>query len=79
MPRQVGLRPDVLADRDADAPAQDFHRRIRVGRLEVARLVEDIVGRQQGLAHDATRVSALEHGGGIVKRLAGRGRGSAAR
>ena len=47
--RGLALPPDVLADRDAHALAAERAHPPRGGGLEVARLVEHVVGRQQGL------------------------------
>ena len=46
---EVAVVPDVLADADGGAPAGDVERLETGARLEVAVLVEDVVGRQQAL------------------------------
>ena len=47
---EVAVVPDVLADADAEPPAADVEDLRAVERLEVAVLVEDVVGGQQRLA-----------------------------
>ncbi len=47
---EIAIVPDVLADADADPRAAEIEHLRAVKRLEVAILVEDVVGRQQRLA-----------------------------
>ena len=47
---EVAIVPDVLADADAEPRAAEVEHLRAVERLEVAVLVEDVVGRQQRLA-----------------------------
>ncbi len=47
---EVAIVPDVLADADAEPHAAELENLRSVKRLEVAVLVEDVVGRQQRLA-----------------------------
>ena len=67
--RQVALRPDVFADGDADLFAAEDQRHHAPRRLEVAVLVENIVGGQKRLVRFRNRRARLQEGGGIVKRL----------
>ena len=59
--------PDILADRQADFVPVEIDRRVFLCRLEIAVLVEDIVGREQGLEDEARRSAFFENGGGIEK------------
>ena len=68
-PRQVALGPDVFADGDADLFAAEDQRRDAPRRLEVAILVENIVGGQKRLMRLRHRRAGLQEGGGIVKWL----------
>ena len=65
--------PDVLANGDAHFCAENFHRRVAGGRLEVAVLVEHVVSRQQRLVADGADLAVLQHGGGVLRRAAGVG------
>ena len=65
--------PDVLADGDAHLGAEDLHRRVIGRRLEVAILVEHVVGRQQRLVANGGHLTALEDGGGVAGWPAGVG------
>ena len=47
---EVAIVPDVLADADAEPPPAEIQHLRTVKRLEVAVLVEHVVGRQQRLA-----------------------------
>ena len=47
---EVAVVPDVLADADAEPAAAELEHLRAVERLEVAVLVEHVVGRQQRLA-----------------------------
>ena len=67
---EVVVAPDVFADGDAAAVACDFNRCAAFRRLEVARLVEDVVGREECFVNFANGVSALEDGGGVAKGAA---------
>ncbi len=56
------LPPDVLADRDADAAAAELEYPPLAGGLEVARLVEDVVGGEEGLGLGEDEGPARDHG-----------------
>ena len=64
--------PDVLADRDGHAPARDAQDERAVARLEVAALVEDVVGRQQALAVEGDAPSSARGDGGVEDAPAAR-------
>jgi len=69
--------PTVLADDDADPPAGD-HDDVALGRrvgLEVTRLVEDVVRRQQRLGGDDAPRAAVQQRDGVVQRPAAAGLG----
>ncbi len=66
--------PDVLADRDAQAHALELERRHGAGRLEVAVLVEDVVGGQQRLLPAPRHAPLAAERDRVHQRLA-RGRG----
>ena len=66
--RQKFFRPDVLANRDADIFPRDAHGSRPSRRLEVARLVEHVVSRQQGFADFFHRRTAAQQGGDIAER-----------
>ena len=51
---EVAIVPDVLADADAEPAAAELEDLRAVERLEVAVLVEDVVGRQERLAKPLT-------------------------
>jgi hypothetical protein len=68
---EVGVVPDVLADGEGDLLAAEFDGRDFLGGLEVAVLVEDVVGRQERLHHAMRDLAALDDGGGVVERAAG--------
>ena len=55
---EVAIVPDVLADADAEPPAAELEDLRAVKRLEVAVLVEDVVGRQERLAEALLDASA---------------------
>ena len=65
--------PGVLADGEGNGQAADFDHRLLFGGTEVARLVEDVVGRQQHLVLAEDDAPAFEHGGGVGGGLAGLG------
>ena len=68
-----GVRPDVLANRDADAAAAVFDDEGFFGGFEIAVLVEDVVGRQQAFMRGGDDLAAMAEGGGVEGRAAGAG------
>ena len=68
------VRPDVLADRDADPHAVIHDDGGRGGGLEVAVLVKDVVGGQEALAGGGGNLAPVAEGGGVVERAALAGR-----
>ena len=62
------VRPDILADGDADALSVVVNDGRRGGGLEIAVLVKDVVGRQQAFARHGGDAAAVAEGGGVVKR-----------
>jgi hypothetical protein len=62
------VRPDVLANGEADAVAGVVDDGGRVGGLEVAVFVEDIVGGQQAFAAHGDDGAPVAKGGGVVER-----------
>ena len=67
----LGLPPDVLADGEPDALALEVDDAAFGGRLEVARLVEHVVGGQQSLGLRVQDAAAGEQAGGVGQVLAG--------
>ena len=65
-----GPAPGILADRDADAQPAEAHRGVGRGGLEIAAFVEDVVGRQQGLAAHGRDLASVQQGGGVQDGLA---------
>ena len=57
---EVAIVPDVLADADAEPPAAEVEDLRAVERLEVAVLVEDVVGRQERLAESPLDASVAD-------------------
>ena len=76
---EVGVVPDVLADRDAQAPAAKVDRRDLGRRLEVAPFVEDVVGGQQRLAHHRGDPAVLDQRGRVGDAAPGRASRASAR
>ena len=72
---EVAIVPDVLADADPDPRAGDVEELRAVVRLEVAVLVEDVVGGQQGFPESlidaavAQQHGAVEQGPSFVRRI----------
>ena len=71
---EIAIVPDVLADADADARAGDVEQLGAVVRLEVAVLVEDVVGRQQRLAEALLDAAAAQQHRAVEERPAFVGR-----
>ena len=67
-PGEVFRSPDILANRHPDPVAADLDRHRSRPRLKIPRLVENIVGRQEGLENFPHRPVLFEHGGGVEKR-----------
>ena len=65
---EVAIVPDVLADADAEPPAADVEHLRAVERLEVAVLVEDVVGRQQRFAEALLDAAVAQQHGGVEER-----------
>ena len=63
---EIAVVPDVLADADAEPPPAELEHLRTVKRLEVAVLVEHVVGRQQRLA-ETLRDRAVVHEHGAVE------------
>ena len=57
---EIRVVPDILADRDADAVPVELDRHVARRRFEIAVLVEDVVGRQQGLLPDGNDAPILD-------------------
>ena len=64
------LRPNVLANGDADSFPVNIERLDGLGRLEVALLIENIVGGQKRFVSFTDRLAPLEQRGGVAKRFA---------
>ena len=60
------MRPDILANRDADSLASVLDHRHRSGRLEVTILVEHIVSRQQAFAGRSLDLAVYAKHRGVV-------------
>ena len=76
---QQSIVPQVLADGETDAGAVEVDHARAVGGsgLEVAALVEDVVGRQQGFGDVGEELAALDHDSGIEQQGAvGRAHGA---
>ena len=65
---EVAVVPDVLTNADRGAHPRHLERLEAGARLEVAILVEDVVGRQQALDEDAIDDAVPEQRGGVRKR-----------
>jgi hypothetical protein len=61
--------PHVFADRDAHTPAAELDHAPLGGGLEVARLVEDVVGREQRLGLHVRDLAAVEQHGRVRQVL----------
>jgi hypothetical protein len=68
--RDHGMRPDVLANGDTDALTGVFDHGGRGRGLEIAVLVEDVVGGQQAFGRNGAYAPPQAEGGGVVKRPA---------
>ncbi len=55
----------------AETASSERQRRLLRGRLEIARFIEDVVGRQQHFVLPERDAPALQHGGAVVDREAG--------
>jgi hypothetical protein len=64
----IAIVPDVLADADAEPPAADVEHLRAVKRLEVAILVEDVVGGEQRLAEARIDAAAAQQRGAVEQR-----------
>ena len=73
---EIGVVPNVLADRHGDLLPGDLDRRDFFRRLEIAVLVKDIVGRQQRLDYAMDDPSVLDYSSRITTANAGFGTGN---
>ena len=67
---EVAVVPDVFADADPEAMTSQLENLRAVERFEVPILVEDVVGREQGLAEALHDPSVAEEGRGVEQRSA---------
>ena len=70
---EVGIGPHVLAHRDSNLDATKVHWAHVDPGLEVARLIEDVVGGEQALAVAINDSAAFAQSHRVVQRLAGPG------
>ena len=68
---EIVVVPDVLANRQRDLPAVELGGTIFRGRLEIAVLIKDIVGRQQRFRAGGDDPAVLKERGGIGDLAAG--------
>ncbi len=67
---EIGIVPDVLANRHGDLLAAQIDRRDFLGRLEIAVLIENVVGRQERLHDPVKNFPVLNHRRGVAQRAA---------
>jgi outer membrane protein TolC len=67
---EQGMGPDILADRDTNAPAGMLDHRGLGGGLEITVLIEHVVGGQEAFAGDGPNLAPVTEGGGVVERPA---------
>ena len=68
--KDVLVVPDVLADGQRQPSPPEFDHLVGLARLEVAALVEHVVGRQEPLYGPVQHPAVLEQGRGVEQRLA---------
>jgi hypothetical protein len=67
---EIGIVPDVLADGDADLRPREVEDLGPPGGLEVPVLVEDIVGREEGLPEGLEDFPLVEEEGDVLEGTA---------